>query len=98
MANGGKSPGKEASFAETRAEATVTAAETGGFGATTTAGRGARAVQQSLCNVLWPLEAAAQQLCAIFCAGCRQIPSGASIAPINRVATAARWKTPLNML
>jgi hypothetical protein len=85
------------SFSETNARTTVIGAEPGRFGATTMAGNGALAVQQFVRTDWWDLEACKQQLCAALCAGCRHIPDGASNEPINRMATAARWKTPRNM-
>ena len=83
---------------ETNARTTVNGAEQGRFGATTTAGSGALAVQQFVRTDWWALDACEQQLCAALCIGCRQIPDGVSNAPINKMATAARWKTPLNMV
>jgi hypothetical protein len=77
--------------------ATVIGAEPGRLGATATAGSGALAVQQFAPTDWWVWEACEQQLCAAFCAGCRQIPNGASNEPINRMAKAARWKTPFRM-
>jgi hypothetical protein len=64
----------------------------------TTTGMGVRTVQQFACAVLSGAVAGAQQLCADLWVRCRQVPSGASIVPINRMATAARWNTPLNMV
>jgi hypothetical protein len=85
------------SSSETNTRTTVNGAEPGRFGATTTAGSGALAVQQVVRTVWWELEACEQQLCATLCIGCRQIPEGASNAPINMMVTAARWKTPRNI-
>jgi len=82
---------------EMNARTTVNGAESGRFGATTTAGSGALAVQQFFRTDWWDLDACAQQLCVALCIGCRQIPEGASNAPINKMATAARWKTPRNI-
>lgn len=82
----------------TNSRAADIGAGTGRVGTTTAAGRGVRALQQFACAVLSGAVAGVQQLCADFWVRCRQVPSGASIIPINRVATAARWKTPLNML
>jgi len=77
--------------------ATLIGAEPGRLVATTTAGSGALAVQQFVRTDWWDLDAREQQLCAAFCAGCRQVPNGASNEPIKTMATAARWKTTLNM-
>ena len=88
---------EEGSSSETNARTTVIGAEPGRFGATTTAGSGALAVQQFVRTDWWDLDARAQQLCVALCIGCRQIPEGASNAPINKMATAARWKTPCNI-
>jgi hypothetical protein len=63
------------------------------------AGSVGRAAQQLLHCMLAPLSAIpAQQSCAALCAGCRHVSAGAAKAPINTMATAARWKTPCNML
>jgi hypothetical protein len=88
---------EENSSSEMNARTTVNGVEPGRFGATTTAGSGALAVQQFVRTDWWDLEACEQQLCAALCIGCKQIPEGASNAPINRMATAARWKTPRNI-
>src|SRR5271157_5761338 len=85
------------SSSETNTRTTVNGAEPGRFGATTTAGSGALAEQQFVRTDWWDLHAREQQLCVALCIGCRQIPEGASNAPINRMATAARWKTPRNI-
>jgi hypothetical protein len=77
--------------------ATVIGAEPGRLGATTTAGSGALATQQFVWAVLRDSDACEQQLCAALCIRCKQVPNGASNAPINTMATAARWRTPLNM-
>ena len=53
--------------------------------------------QQSFCTVLLREDACAQQLCPDRCDCARQVPEGAISAPINTMATVARWKTPLNM-
>jgi hypothetical protein len=78
--------------------ATVIGAEPGRSVAKTRAGSGALAVQQFVPMDWWDLEARKQQLWAALCAGCRQIPDGASKVPIKTMVTAARWKTPLNMV
>jgi len=78
--------------------ATLIGAEPGRLVATTTAGSGALAAQQFVRTDWLDLDACEQQLCAAFCAGCRQVPNGASNEPIKTMATAARWKTPLNMV
>jgi hypothetical protein len=78
--------------------ATVIGAEPGRLGATATAGSGALAVQQFVWTNWLDLDACEQQLCAAFRAGWRQFPNGASNEPIKTIATAARWKTPLNII
>jgi hypothetical protein len=90
--------GAEFSLEATISRATAHGGEAGRVGATTTAGRGARAAQQFAFAVFSGAVAGAQQLCAVLWVRCRQVPSGASIVPINRMATAARWKTPFNMV
>ena len=85
------------SSSETNARTTVNGAELGRLGTKTTAGGGALAVQQFVRTDWWDLEACEQQLCAALCAGCRQVPYGASNEPIKTMATAARWKTPRNI-
>ena len=97
-ANLGNSLREENSSREMNSCATVIGAEPGRLVATTTAGSGAVAVQQFVRTDWLDLDACEQQLCAAFCAGCRQVPNGASNEPIKTMATAARWKTPLNML
>jgi len=62
------------------------------------AGNGARAVQQSVCAVLFDWGEGAQQLCAVLCVRGRQVASGASRQTINGMATAARWIAPRNMV
>lgn len=90
--------GEETPLEATNSRATAIEGEAGSVGATTTAGKGVRAVQQFVCAVLSGAVAGAQQLCGDLWVRCRQVPSGASIVPINRMATAARRKTPLNMV
>jgi hypothetical protein len=77
---------------------TVIGAGPGRFGATTTAGSGTLAMQQFVRRDCCDLDVCKQQLCAVLCAGCRQIPNGVSKEPIRTMATAARRKTPLNMV
>jgi hypothetical protein len=95
--NTGNSLGEADSSSEMNARTTINGAEPGRFGATTTAGSGALAVQQFVRADWWDLDVCEQQLCAALRIGCRQIPDGASNEPINRMATAARWKTPCNI-
>lgn len=90
--------GEEIPLEATNSRATVIGAGAERAVARTTAGRGARAVQQFACAALSGAVAGVQQLCADLCVCCRQVPSGASIVPINRMATAARWRTPVNMV
>ena len=54
-------------------------------------------MQQFFLTDWWGFDACKQQLCAALCAGCRQIPDGASNEPIKTMAKAARWKTPFRM-
>ena len=82
--------GEEIPLEATNSRATAIGAGAGRVCATTTAGVGVRAVQQFACAVLSGAVAGTQQLCADLWVRCRQIPSGASIVPINRMATAAR--------
>jgi hypothetical protein len=95
--NTGNSLDEADSSSEMNALITVNGAEPGRFGATTTAGSGALAKQQFVRTDWLDLDVREQQLCAVLCAGCRQIQEGVSNVPINRMATAARWKTPRNM-
>ena len=96
-ANIGNWLGEESSSVEMKSCVTVIGAEPGRLGATRTAVSGARAMQQFGWAVLRDSDACAQQLCAVLCVRCRQVPNGTSIDPIKTMATAARWKTPLNM-
>jgi hypothetical protein len=89
--NTGNSLNETGSFSETNARATVIGATPESLGVTTTAGNGALAVQQFVRTDWLDLDGCEQQLCAALCVGCRQIPIGASIVPINTMATAARW-------
>jgi hypothetical protein len=68
-ANIGNSLGEADSSSETTARTTVNGAEPGRFGATTTAGSGALAVQQFARTDWWDLDACKQQLCEALCAG-----------------------------
>jgi hypothetical protein len=95
--NTGNSLDEADSSSEMNARTTVNGAEPGRFGAMTTAGSGALAVQQFVRTDWWDLDVREQQQSVALCIGCRQIPDGASNEPINRMATAARWKTPRNM-
>jgi hypothetical protein len=95
--NTGNSLDEADSSSETNARTTVIGAEPGRFGATTTAGNGALAVQQFVRTDWWDLDACEQQLCAALCVRSRQLPYGATNVPIKTMATAARWKTPRNI-
>jgi hypothetical protein len=72
-------------------------AETERAGATT-AGSVGLTLQQSLWTVALDSTIEAQQSCPVLCACCRQISAGAAKVPIKTMATAARWKTPCNMV
>lgn len=89
--------GEENSSEEMNSRAAAIGAEPGRFGATTTAGSGVLTLQQFVRAVLLDSDAGAQQLCAVRCVRCKQVPSGASSVPISTMATAARWKTLRNM-
>lgn len=89
--------GEESSVAERNAHTGTMGAEPAETGSTRTAGDCSRKVQQSGFAVLLGCEACEQQLCAVCCVRCRQIPNGASSAPISTMATAARWENPLRM-
>ena len=67
-------------------------------GATTIAGRVGLTTQQLLWTVVLDLDIEAQHSCPVLWACCRQISAGAAKVPINTMATAARWKTPCNMV
>jgi len=97
-AEAGSSSGEELSFAETNSCAPDKGAEPKRAGATTMAGSVGLTVQQLPSTLGQDSDIAAQQSCAALWAGCRQIPAGAAKAPINTMATAARWKTPPNMV
>ena len=87
----------EGSSAPTISCATVNGADTENSGATT-AGSIVLAMQQSFWTDLLDAGAAAQQSCAPLCICCRQTSDGVTNVPINKMATAARWKTPCNMV
>jgi len=91
------SPGEESSSDEMNSFATAIGAEPGRFGATTTAGSGAPALQQFVRAVLFDSDAGAQQLCAVRCVRCKQFPSGASIVPMSTMVIADRRKALRNM-
>ena|ERR1035441_570268 len=86
----GNLPREESSSEEMNSSATVIEVEPGRLGAITTAGSGAPAAQQLVWAVLLGSDAGAQQPCAVLCVRCRQVPNGASSAPINTMATAVR--------
>jgi len=88
---------KEISSVEKNSGSTADGAGEGRMGATTIAWRGVRAVQQFVWAVLPDVDAGAQQLCAGLRVLCRQVPRGASIVPINTMATVARCTNPLCM-
>jgi len=89
--------GEESSSEEMSSCATRIGAESGRPGATTTACSEAPTVQQLVCAAMLDPDAGAQQLCAVLCAVCRQIPNGASNEPIKKMANAARWKALLRI-
>ena len=97
-AEAGNSLGEESSFEETNTCVPDKVAEPERAGITTMAGSAGLTVQQSLWMVALGSDIEAQQSCPSLCARCRQIAAGAAKIPINRVATAARWKTPCNMV
>jgi hypothetical protein len=92
------SRGEENSFDETNSCAADKVGEPERAGATTTAGRVGRTAQQSPWAIELHLDMRAQHTCPALCVCCMQISAGAARVPINRMATAARWKTPCNML
>jgi hypothetical protein len=92
------SAGVGRSIEETNPCAPDTVTEMERAGATTTAGSVGLTAQQPLWTVALDSDMEAQQSCPVLCACCRQISAGAARAPINRMATAARWKTPCNMV
>ena len=96
-ANIGNSLREENSSREMNSCAMVIGAEPGRLVATTRAGSGALAMQQFVRTDWLDLDVCEQQLCADFCAGCRQIPNGASNEPIKTMATAARRNPPLSI-
>ena len=87
-------PTEEISWVAMNSGSTAIGAGAGRVGAMTTAGSGVWAVQQFVWAVLSGADARAQQLCADLWVLSRQVPSGASIVPINRMATVARKKKP----
>jgi len=89
---------EESPVDETNTCAPETTAEPDRAGETTTAGRVGLTVQQLFSTVALDMSIAAQQSFPVWCTCCRQIPAGAANAPINTMATAARWKTPCNMV
>ncbi len=98
IAEAGSSRGEESSLEDTNSCAPDKVAEPERAGATTTAGNVCLTAQQSLWTVVLDSDMEAQQSCPPFCICCRQIPAGAINVPINKMATAARWKTPCNMV
>jgi len=90
--------GEESSLEETTCCPADKTGEPERAGATTTAGSVGLTVQQSLWTVALDSDIEAQQSCPVLCACCRQISAGEAKAPINKMATAARWKTPCNMV
>lgn len=68
----------------------------GSFGETKVAGSWLFTTQQSV-RMECDGPECMQQLCAPLGLGCRQIPSGAIIIPIRRMAIAARWKEARNI-
>jgi hypothetical protein len=94
----GNSLAKANSSEETNSPAGVAVVERGRLRAITTASDGALAVQQLLLTLLPGSDAREQQLCAALCDCGRQVPNGASKAPINTMAIVALWKTPFRMV
>ena len=90
--------GDESSLEETNSCAPDTVTELVTAGATTTAGSVGLTAQQLLWMIALHLDMEEQQACPVLCACCRQISAGATRVPINKMATAARWKTPCNMV
>lgn len=90
MVAAGTSRGEESSLAERNTREITIGAEPAKAGATMATGDWLLTVQQSGFAVLPACEACEQQLCAVCCVRCRQVPNGASSAPINTMATAAR--------
>lgn len=90
--------GEENSVAETNSCAPKTVNELVTAGATTMAGKVGRAAQQLLWMIAPHLDMEEQQACPVLCAFCRQISAGATRVPINKMATAARWNMPCNMV
>jgi hypothetical protein len=79
-----------------KSRSTAIGAGAGKLDATTMAGNGARAAQQSDLAALTGEDAGTQQLCAVLCVR-RQVPHGAIRAAVNRIATVTRWKRPRNI-
>jgi len=97
IAEAGSTRGEESCLGDTNSCVPDKAAETERAGATTAGNVGLR-VQQSPWTVAPDSAMEAQQSCPPFCICCRQISAGAARAAINKMATAARWKTPCNMV
>ena len=97
-AEAGSLSGKEPWFEETNGGASARGAGLEKAGAKTKAGRVGLTVQQLPSTLGQALDIAAQQLCAVLFASGRQVSAGAAKAAINMMATAARWKTPCNMV
>jgi hypothetical protein len=96
--NFGNSFVEASSSEETNSLAGVAAIEPERLRAITIAGNGALAVQQLFLTLLLGSDAREQQLCAALCVSGRQVPNGASSAPISTMAIVARWKTPFHMV
>jgi hypothetical protein len=96
--NFGNSLVEASSSEQTNSPAGVAMLEPGRLRAITTAGNGVLAVQQLLLTLLLGSDAWEQQLCAALCVCGRQVPNGASNAPINTMAIVALWKTPFHMV
>ena len=94
--NFGNSLAEASSSEETNSPAVMAVVEPGRLGAITMAGNGALAVQQLLLTLL--PDAREQQLCVVLCVCGRQVPNGASNAPINTMAIVVFWKMPFHMV
>jgi len=68
------------------------------FGLTRVAGNCVLTMQQLVWSDTDGSDSWGQQLCALFCVGCRHVPNGAIISPISKMAIAARWKELRNMV
>ena len=90
--------GEESSFEETNSCASDKGVKPERAGATITAGCVGLTAQQLLWTIALHLDMETQQACPAFCACCKQISAGATRVPMSKMDTAARWKTPCNMV